>query len=233
MSTIQHLPTRLVFAPYLYAFMLRKLALPMINHLMIVTALLLLGCADAMSEDPIINPIPADTLQQPEAKPQAAEIIVPDRVVVSNPATKPAKSAAIDSLPAPMPAGFLDFAKSLIGTPYLYASTDPAKGFDCSGFISYVFRHFGFTVPRSSVDFTHYGQTIAEEYVKPGDLILFTGTDSSIRVVGHMGIVVEHNDNQTAFIHSTSGKAYGVTITPLNTYYRGRFVKFIRVFSAQ
>ncbi|MEO7766433.1 MAG: NlpC/P60 family protein, partial [Ferruginibacter sp.] len=34
------------------------------------------------------------------------------------------------------------FAKSMLGTPYLYGSIDPAKGFDCSGFITYVFNHF-------------------------------------------------------------------------------------------
>src|SRR5215218_2993379 len=46
----------------------------------------------------------------------------------------------------------LAFAESLIGTPYLYASTDPSKGFDCSGFITYVFNHFDIAVPRSSID---------------------------------------------------------------------------------
>ena len=46
------------------------------------------------------------------------------------------------------PAEILAFAKNLIGIPYLYASTDPAKGFDCSGFITYVFNHFNIAVPR-------------------------------------------------------------------------------------
>ena len=41
-----------------------------------------------------------------------------------------------------LPDSILAFAKTLIGIPYLYASTDPAKGFDCSGFITYVFNHF-------------------------------------------------------------------------------------------
>ncbi len=139
--------------------------------------------------------------------------------------------ATTDSLP-PLPDDFLSFAKSLTGTPYLYGSTDPARGFDCSGFISYVFNHFKYTVPRSSVDFTHFGREVPEAEVKPGDLILFTGTDSTIRVVGHMGIVAENDGKgKLSFIHSTSGKAYGVTTTTLNNYYRGRFVKFIRVFA--
>lgn len=121
------------------------------------------------------------------------------------------------------------FAKTLTGVPYKYASTDPAEGFDCSGFITYVFNHFKTKVPRSSVDFTHVGKEIPLAEAKEGDLILFTGTDSTIRVVGHMGIVTENTDS-LRFIHSTSGRQYGVTITALGNYYKGRFVKVIRIF---
>ena len=128
------------------------------------------------------------------------------------------------------PDSLVAFGKSLIGAPYLYASSDPAKGFDCSGFITYVFNHFGIAVPRSSVDFTDMGIEIPKEIASPGDLILFTGTDSTIRIVGHMGIVESNEHGNLFFLHSTSGKAYGVTISPLKGYYEGRFVKVIRVF---
>ncbi len=128
------------------------------------------------------------------------------------------------------PDSILAFAKTLIGIPYLYASTDPEKGFDCSGFITYVFNHFNIKVPRSSVDFTDYGKEVAMENSKPGDLILFTGTDSTIRIVGHMGIVENVDEGKLHFIHSTSGKAKGVVITPFEKYYQSRFVKVIRVF---
>lgn len=128
------------------------------------------------------------------------------------------------------PRELLDFAKTLVGTPYLYASSDPKLGFDCSGFISYVFNHFKIAVPRSSVDFTNVEAEIPKWAAKPGDLILFTGTDSSVRIVGHMGIVCENIGDTIRFIHSSSGKANGVTISPLNGYYEGRFEKVIRVF---
>lgn len=127
------------------------------------------------------------------------------------------------------PLDVVNFAKTLIGTPYRYGSTDPKVGFDCSGFITYVFNHFKLTVPRSSIDFTKVGREIAVSSAKPGDIILFTGTDSTERFVGHMGIIVSNTDT-LRFIHSTSGKQYGVTITPLNNYYKGRFVKTIQVF---
>jgi cell wall-associated NlpC family hydrolase len=130
------------------------------------------------------------------------------------------------------PDTLLAFARTLQGIPYLYASTDPARGFDCSGFITYVFNHFGVTVPRSSVEFTYYGRDLRFEAAQPGDLILFTGTDSTIREVGHMGIVESIRDSTLYFIHSTSGRnGLGVVITPFEKYYRSRFVKTIRVLS--
>jgi len=129
-----------------------------------------------------------------------------------------------------IPDSLVAFGKSLVGTPYLYASSDPENGFDCSGFITYVFNHFGIAVPRSSVDFINVGFEMPKEFAGPGDLILFTGTDSTIRIVGHMGIVESNESGNLLFLHSTSGKAYGVVISPLKGYYETRFVKVIRVF---
>ena len=140
----------------------------------------------------------------------------------------PLPAGAIDTRGV-QPKELVDFAKTLIGVPYLYGSTDPTKGFDCSGFITYVFKHFNIAVPRSSIDFTNVGNEVSAAQAKEGDLILFTGTDSSERFVGHMGIVVSNSDT-LRFIHSTSGKQYSVTITPLNNYYKGRYVKTIRIF---
>ncbi len=120
------------------------------------------------------------------------------------------------------------FAKTLIGIPYKYASTDPAIGFDCSGFITYVFQHFKIAVPRTSYDFTYLGTEIERRNAVEGDLILFTGTSDSSTIVGHMGIITDNTDS-LRFIHSTSGKAYSVTISSLTAHYEKRFVKIIRI----
>jgi cell wall-associated NlpC family hydrolase len=158
-----------------------------------------------------ISSVPGPTPQQiPDPPPEAIHDII-----------QPVSAVA--------PHELVNFARTLIGVPYKYASTDPAIGFDCSGFITYVFNHFHINVPRSSVDFTNVGKEISRESAKEGDLILFTGTVDSIRIVGHMGIVTENVDT-LKFIHSTSGRANGVTITPLTTHYQRRFVKVIRVF---
>ena len=126
----------------------------------------------------------------------------------------------------------IQFSKTLTDIPYLYGSTDPAQGFDCSGFITYVFNHFGISVPRSSIDFTNVGKQVDVADARGGDIILFTGTDSAEHFVGHMGIVTENTDS-LRFIHSTSGKKYGVTITTLNQYYQKRFVKINRIFKQE
>ncbi len=142
---------------------------------------------------------------------------------------KPSFSSTINTDNTP-PSEIVKYAETLIGIPYLYGSTDPQQGFDCSGFITHVFNHFNITVPRSSIDFTNVAAEVSLQQSKPGDLILFTGTDSTVRSVGHMGIIISNDSIQTLFIHSTSGQANGVTITPLNNYYKERFVKVIRVF---
>lgn len=129
------------------------------------------------------------------------------------------------------PTELVNFACSLAGTPYKYGSADPANGLDCSGFVTYVFKHFGIMVPRASVDFTNVQHAVPIEDVKLGDLILFTGTDSTTHVVGHMGIVSSMPGQPIRFMHSTSGKGYGVVETDFSTpYYESRYVKVIRVF---
>ena len=130
------------------------------------------------------------------------------------------------------PEELLAFAKTLTGITYKYASVDPSVGFDCSGFITYVFNHFNIVVPRSSIDFTNVEREISLADAKPGDIVLFTGTDldSTARKVGHMGIITSNENGACYFIHSTSGKAYGVTTTLLSKHYAMRFVKVIRIF---
>jgi lipoprotein Spr len=129
------------------------------------------------------------------------------------------------------PQQVVNFACSLSGTPYLYGSTNPKQGFDCSGFVTYVFNHFNIMVPRTSVDFTPIDYPIDLKDAKLGDLILFTGTDTTVRVVGHMGIISSLPQEPLRFIHSTSGKGYGVVETDFHTvYYESRYIKTIRIF---
>lgn len=122
------------------------------------------------------------------------------------------------------------FAQSLIGTRYCPASSDPSRGFDCSGFVSYVFKNFNANVPRSSGDFINAGRKIRIEDARTGDIILFTGTKSHHpHRIGHVGIVYCNEGGGLKFIHSTSGKEYGVTISSMDDTYKRRFVQVIRL----
>lgn len=127
--------------------------------------------------------------------------------------------------------GIIWYAKQQLGVPYKYASADPAKGgLDCSGFLYYVFGHFKIKVPRTSKDYMNYGKTINKSNAEKGDVIIFTGTNASVRVGGHVGIILENNNGDITFIHSSSGKNKGVTISKLSeNYYTQRFLKIVRV----
>ncbi|HEY5392977.1 MAG TPA: C40 family peptidase [Hanamia sp.] len=122
----------------------------------------------------------------------------------------------------------VNFAESLIGVKYKYGSMTKENGFDCSGFINYVFNHFKISVPRITVDFTNAGKEIPVKYSKPGDLILFTGSDAQSGIVGHMGIITENNNGDLKFIHASTSR--GVMISGMSSYFLPRFVKVNRVF---
>jgi len=122
----------------------------------------------------------------------------------------------------------IQFARTLIGIRYRSATSDPLIGFDCSGFVSYVFKNFNFNVPRSSVEFANIGERVSLEDARPGDIIVFTSPTRHHRI-GHVGIVLCNEGDDFEFIHSTSGKEHGVTITAMDETYRRRFVTIIRV----
>lgn len=123
----------------------------------------------------------------------------------------------------------LTFAESLIGIKYKYGSAIKEKGFDCSGFINYVFNHFKISVPRTSSDFTNAGKEVSIKNSKRGDIILFTGSNANSGVVGHMGLVTENKNGELKFIHTSESR--GVMISGMNSYFVPRFVKVNRVFS--
>jgi len=123
----------------------------------------------------------------------------------------------------------IEYAKSFIGKPYRYASADPAKGFDCSGFVSYVFKNFNISLPRGSKEYKSLGVALKPEEFKVGDVLVFYGYKDKTHI-GHVGIICEANGMKSKFIHSTSGKAYGVTISDLDSkLYTRRFYKCVDV----
>lgn len=122
------------------------------------------------------------------------------------------------------------FAKQHLGTKYCYASADPQKGFDCSGFVNYVYNHFGIELPRSSSGFQNLGRALKPEEFRVGDVLVFYGYKDS-NSIGHVGIICEANGMKSKFIHASSGKEMAVTISELGSdAYTKRFYKAIDPF---
>ncbi len=123
----------------------------------------------------------------------------------------------------------LEYAKKFLGTPYCYACSEPGKGFDCSGFVNFVFKNFNIELPRSSKDFKDLGTALKPEEFKVGDILVFYGFKDS-KNIGHVGIISEANGMNSKFIHSSSGKKQGVIISDLGSAaYSKRFYKCINV----
>lgn len=124
----------------------------------------------------------------------------------------------------------LDLARTFIGTRYRRGGITP-KGFDCSGFTSYMFAQFGYDLKRSSSDQYRYnGTEVDPMQVQPGDLIFFTGRNSKSGRVGHVGIVIDGDPvtGEITFIHSacSSGISIDTTTAP---YYSKRFIGVKRI----
>lgn len=93
----------------------------------------------------------------------------------------------------------IDFAKSFVGTPYVYGGSTP-KGFDCSGFVQYVFKNVGINLPRTANEQATAGEYVSYNNLQPGDLVFFKTLGSS--VINHSGIYIGNGE----FIQSSSGR---------------------------
>lgn len=69
----------------------------------------------------------------------------------------------------------VSYAKQFIGTKYTYGGTSPSTGFDCSGFTSYVYKHFGVSLPRTSGGQSGVGTAVTKANLQVGDLVIYSG----------------------------------------------------------
>lgn len=124
----------------------------------------------------------------------------------------------------------ISYAYRFLGVPYQWGGSSD-KGFDCTGFVHYVFKQFGIEVSRASSGYEDKGSEVSIIDAQPGDIMLFTGTNETVRKVGHAGIVCKNEDGVIDFIHSSSStKHCGVVVTRYNkSGYESRFLRIINV----
>lgn len=124
----------------------------------------------------------------------------------------------------------VNFAKTLVKTPYVYGGKDPKTGFDNLGFINYVFNHFKINLPPNNINYKTIGKEISINEASKGDFILFSNSDSLKNKVSYIGIITSEKGMPIEFIYATSGKAKSVTISTLNSYYQKRFIAIRSLF---
>ena len=152
--------------------------------------------------------LPAHSTPATSGNTQAATSGNPAPTPAAPIAAAPAASAPDPNLP--LAEQVIEFAKSLLGTRYVWGGASRA-GFDCSGFVTYVMRNFDITVRRVANDqFNHSGTRIPRAELAPGDLVFFSSNGG--RSITHVGIYIGDNE----FIHSSSART-GVIISRLDT----------------
>lgn len=126
----------------------------------------------------------------------------------------------------------LIFAFNYLDKPYRGGSSGP-NSFDCSGFTSFVYGHFGYKLERSSADQTKNGIEIPKRNLQPGDLVFYKGRNAKASRIGHVGIVATvKDDGSFTFIHAAVSTGVSHDNSTGN-YYSRRYVTARRIIGAE
>lgn len=172
------------------------------SALLVVLALGTGACAARSTSGPVPRPFPGAPLPPaptpPATTPPVAAKAVPGRIE------------------APGSPALIATALGFRGTPYRNGGSDPS-GFDCSGFVQYVFSRHGLTLPREVRDQYHVGDEVRLTEVKAGDLLFFETVN---RGASHVGMAIGGDQ----FVHAPSSRGV-VRVERLSaSYWASRFV---------
>ena len=106
-------------------------------------------------------------------------------------------------------ARIVKYARKFIGVRYVYGGTSPRTGFDCSGFVRFVYAHFGIDLPHYSGGQFELGRSVSRDALRPGDLVFFDG-------LGHVGLYI----GDGRFIHAPHT---GTTVSIDTLGHHGRY----------
>jgi peptidoglycan DL-endopeptidase CwlO len=165
----------------------------------------------------------AELERQARARAAAPQPLIPSMSAVAAESSAGAGAAAAPSAPSPLPSpppathgGVVGIAMQFLGTPYVYGGSSPS-GFDCSGFVMYVYSKVGVSLPHNAAAQYGHGTPVDRSQLQPGDLVFFNG-------LGHNGIYVGGG----SFIHSPhTGDV--VKISSMTGWYASTYVGARRV----
>lgn len=117
----------------------------------------------------------------------------------------------------------VSFAKQYLGYRYVLGGTTPSSGFDCSGFVYYVFNSNGYSISRSLYAQASTGTAVSKSELQPGDVIFFNNTSSGS--LGHVGIYI----GDGMMVHAANSKRGVVTDTINSGYYNTYYYSARRI----
>jgi len=121
----------------------------------------------------------------------------------------------------------LNYALNLIGVNYKYGGTQPTTGFDCSGYVSHVFRQVaGLSLPHNALAISRQGKQISVNELQPGDLVFF---NTLRRSFSHVGIYIGNN----RFVHAPSSGGGVQVVSMTDGYWVKRFNGARRILTFQ
>lgn len=175
---------------------------------------------------PLISDTPTVTnrgneIRQPETTPEVEENTQTEDTEVEKEEVKeevvetPSVSSNGDKI--------VSFAKQYLGYRYVYGGTTPGSGFDCSGFIYYVFNSCGYSISRSLSAQASKGTAVSKSELQPGDIVFFNNTSNGS--LGHVGIYIGNGN----MIHAANSNRGVVTDTINSGYYNTYYYSARRV----
>jgi cell wall-associated NlpC family hydrolase len=167
------------------------------------------GRAETGTTDPV--PAPPPTTDATPVDTQLPVVTVPQKPVWHRLVKHKAAPHRTTQLHITFGRRVVDYAKRFRGVRYVWGGSSPRYGFDCSGFVRYVYGHFGISLAHSSYAQFDRGRRVSRRGLKPGDLVFFHG-------LGHVGIYVGNG----RFIHAPhSGSS--VRIEQLGGWYSSSY----------
>ncbi|WP_320171235.1 C40 family peptidase [Maridesulfovibrio sp.] len=115
-------------------------------------------------------------------------------------------------------------ARSLLGIPYRWGGRSPETGFDCSGFIWYVYNRNGINLPRSTSGLLTVGRPVGKSSIRAGDILLYKVSKKGKSL--HAAIAT----GSGTFVHSPSSGKTVCEVSMSGPYWRGRLIEARRVF---